>query len=1106
MSENRPMGPNDHAGKNLGRYLERCRRRLGWIARVRIAAAGAGAVAALTLALAAATAYLVPSQGWIVAARLVLYGACAATLVICLVRRIGTRRAAHRAERRIAAFDGRLITWLDASRRRRRPALLPQLAEGALGIAIDNPPRRAAPSWLFAPPLVVVAAAAAVLAWSFTGAPDNWRIPAERLWLGDLLADTRPRVIVEPGNTVVPRGSDVLVRARAHGFRAGDLRLNASFAGSGRWEGAAMMPSPRDGHHEFVLVAVNESVDYFIGTDGINSDRFRIDVADLPVVTKVELALEFPHWTRLETRTLDHGDVVGVEGTQVGVRVEASLPLEDARLVVNGVARDLDDGNGEFLIDAPGTWHVAVTHRGQAVRISDEFLIDLLHDRPPEVEFAFPGRDRSATAIEEVTLRFDAKDDFGIEALTLRYAVNGGAWAELGSERPLDAKSAEAGGKREFRSDHTILLEDLAVGEEKRPVRPGDVVSFHAIARDHRQSTKSALYFIDVRPFDKHYRDTGTSGDGGGSGGQEQELSRRQREILTATWNLMQERDTGARAGADLRDQVELVSILQQTLKDQVETLVARTQGRQLSHNDEVEPYVAELTNAAREMEIAAATLASHELDDAVRPEQRALQHLLTAEAGLRNVNVSMSRSSDGDSVSRSLSELFELETDPEVNRYEEPQAPGSGEGQEETAEEEWRRLTELARRQEELARQQERQASQTPLSRWQLERLQRELDALRDQLGGNQGQQQPRGQGQREQGEERRGQREPRGGLAGGTRSETGDAMEDLDRAREAIERSLANESASGEAAAGAFRQGADALRQGAGQLLRERRGTLTEGLRSAERRTEALVEDQQGILQQLQSLEQDALKASRQGRTFTYSEGRDFEADAATKRRMRRDLERIVGDVERLRQELAQSPEEDAGLPRLLDRALDDLADNRVAEQLSIAAEYFDIGRPLYIAGRERRVHDALERLRSRLANIADRLEDAEASPTAGVGVGVADVQALRRQLREAGAGGDPRALREIAQATARLAGELLGARNPLDFDRHRRDYRGLGADADNLERLYRLTLAELDQLEVALGKAEGAPIRAQELRDEGYDSEAVARYFRELSSNPD
>ena len=327
---------------------------------------------------------------------------------------------------------------------------------------------------------------------------------------------------------------------------------------------------------------------------------------------------------------------------------------------------------------------------------------------------------------------------------------------------------------------------------------------------------------------------------------------------------------------------------------------------------------------------------------------------------------------------------------------------------------------------------------------------------------------------------------------------------MEDLDRAREAIERSLANESAGGEAAAGAFRQGADALRQGARQLLRERRGTLTEGLRSAERRTEALVEDQQGILQQLQSLEQDALKASRQGRTFTYSEGRDFEADAATKRRMRRDLERIVGDIERLRQELAQSPEEDAGLPRLLDRALDDLADNRVAEQLSIAAEYFDIGRPLYIAGRERRVHDALERLRSRLANIADRLEDAEASPTAGVGV--ADVQALRRQLREAGAGGDPRALREIAQATARLAGELLGARNPLDFDRDRRDYRGLGADADNLERLYRLTLAELDQLEVALGKAEGAPIRAQELRDEGYDSEAVARYFRELSSNPD
>ena len=546
----------------IGHYLHRCRRRFAWIARLRIAATGLTTAAVLTIALAATAAYLVPSEGWIVAARILLYVVVAATVVACVVRRIGSGNAARRVERRVGAFDGGLITWLDARRRRRQPALLPQLAQTALAVANANPPRRAAPTWLLLPPLAVLAAVGLVLSLSFDAAPASWRLPAERLWLGDLFADTRPKIVVEPGDVVVPRGADVLVRARAHGFAAQTLAVNASFAGSGRWERAAMMPSSRDDYLEFVLVAVNEPVDYYVSVGGgpadgaasrFNSDRFRIDVADLPRVEGLEVTLDYPAWTRLEQRTQDHGDVTGVEGTKVGLRIEANLPLGDAHLVVNGEQHPLRDDIGDFTMEGPGTWHVAVTHRGSVVRISDEYLIDLIHDAPPEVEFTFPGRDRSASAIEEVALRFRAVDDFGIEALTLRYAVNGGEWNSLDGQPKA--------GDREASASYAIFLEDLAVREEGRPIRPGDIVAFHAVAQDHRQSTKSALYFVDVRPFERQYRDTGTSSDGNGNsgGGREQELSSRQREIVNATWNLIQERDTGARAGSDLRDQVDLV-------------------------------------------------------------------------------------------------------------------------------------------------------------------------------------------------------------------------------------------------------------------------------------------------------------------------------------------------------------------------------------------------------------------------------------------------------------------------------------------------------------------------------------------------------------------
>ena len=262
---------------------------------------------------------------------------------------------------------------------------------------------------------------------------------------------------------------------------------------------------------------------------------------------------------------------------------------------------------------------------------------------------------------------------------------------------------------------------------------------------------------------------------------------------------------------------------------------------------------------------------------------------------------------------------------------------------------------------------------------------------------------------------------------------------------------------------------------------------------------RSKALVAEQRRILQRLEEFKREVVEAYDQGRSQAYR-GADFDEEAETKRHMREEVERIAADVSNLRGQIAQSSNGDADLTRLLDRALDDLAYSRVADQLPMAADYFEMGRPLIIRSRERPVYDALNRLGNRLTRAVERFEGTDAnsaSPTT-----VADVQALRRRLTAVGAGGDPRTLREIAAAARDLAAEALGAEGLPDLAETRRSYRGLGASDANRERLYRLTLAELDQMEIALRKVDGTPVRAEE-REEGYDSEAVAEYFRQLST---
>ena len=1111
-------------GATVARYVADIRRRAGWLGRVRVLAIGAVATVVLAVVFALVASYVVPSPGQVLAARVVAYGLLLATAVALVAWRVKDDRAIGHAERRVAAFDGRLRTWFDACRRDRQPGLLTQLATQTAAIAAANPPPQALPRKLFGLPIAASLAAVAVFAAFLVLAPTHVRLPAERLWLGDSLAETRPRIAVEPGNAVVARGADVLLRAEAVGFQPGDLDVHARFAGGDQWEQVTMTPSGQ-GRHEFVLVAVMEDADYYVSGAGVRSDRFRIDVADLPRITDVALALRFPDWTRLPERRQQHGDVAALAGTSVAVTARADMPVDKAWLVKTAAdaglpdtggasaaaatALDLDeagtDATANFVVDGDASWHIAIEHAGQRVPISRTFLIEELADEPPTVEFVFPGRDRSVSAIEEVALRFRAHDDYGIEALSLHYAINGGAWTKLESEIAL--------GEPQANSDHVLSLETLRVSvptpdaaafeaaANERHMRPGDVISVYAEAHDHRQHTRSPLYFVDVRPFDKQYRQRADAGGGDGAGGG-LELSSRQREITVATWNLL-DRQGETEGGLGIEDQVDVLAILQGTLKDQVETLIARSEGRRLSADEEVSVFIAELESAAAAMAEAAEFLTARDLELAVAPEQRALQHLLTAEASLRDVDVTLSSRSDGDSVSQSLSEIANLELDTARNRYE--TLPSRSNEAAEDADDEWDRLTELARRQEALARQRERgEQQEQPLSRWQLEELKRELESLRERLARNASERQS---GQLQQ----QGQQD---GDAPSDRNSGSEATAGLDRAMADIERAMrqqqggASSSAQEQGVGGnamseqlsaeALRRSALALRQGADALRERRVDDLARDLQQAERDAGDLLAEHRRIGDQLETLQDDLLRAERAGQRYRSRDYGLYE-EAEAKRQMQQELTRLAADLSQLRDEVGAIPDARQAA-RQIDRALEDLVDSRINERLGVAAEYFEAGSPLYVLAQEAQVERTLAEFHERLGLAAAGLASVQAA--AGRELGVDDVQRLRRELLALGADGELSEIQGLSRQAQRLARQLELADSPEGLAEMRAEYRGLGAGSDNEERLYRMTLAELDALEIALMQPAGAQVRASPPRDRAYQSEAVARYFRRLS----
>src|SRR6185437_13537986 len=155
-----------------------------------------------------------------------------------------------------------------------------------------------------------------------------------------------------------------------------------------------------------------------------------------------------------------------------------------------------------------------------------------------------------------------------------------------------------------------------------------------------------------------------------------------------------------------------------------------------------------EMEAAAVAMGPAAQQLADQKWSVAVTEEQKALQHLLRAEATFRQIQVAFGARGGGGAVNsagRDLASLFDLELDTQKNQYESAQTPFNTSQHSSEIEDALRKLDELARRQSELAAQRHDDSQQSAEERWQQEMLRRKADELQqqiEQLARNSGQQ----------------------------------------------------------------------------------------------------------------------------------------------------------------------------------------------------------------------------------------------------------------------------------------------------------------------------------------------------------------------------
>ncbi len=746
---------------------------------------------------------------------------------------------------------------------------------------------------------------------------------------------------VEPGNAEVPKGGGVDISAVMNGFVSEEADLVFRSDSAGEWTRVPMSRDTAAGRFTTRLFDVVAKTEYFVEATGIRSPAFTLTVVDLPTIAGAHATVRFPAYTGLPSETIEPvGDLAVLKGSDVVLRATVTRPAKAAWLVIEGrapVPMTATTGgfSGAFRVTTDAFWRIDLDAPDGRRITGLQYTVDALDDAVPAVRFTAPGRDTKVSAIEELAATIEATDDFGVRRLALHVSINGGPEQVL----PLADSSLKA--LTSVSAVHTFFLEEWSL-------KPGDLVSYFAEATDGLgQSGKSDIYFLEIRPFDKNYREGEQGGGGGGGGGPQsaEGLSERQRQIVVGTYNLL--RDSVAESSS-FRENVTTLTIGEGRLREDVLELSNQMRQRRLVAVDSTFDQIAAALDTARiELQKAEELLGRQKPREALVPAQKALQHLQRAEAAYREVQVQRGQQGGGGAGGGSqreaedLADLFELETDKLKNQYESVQRD-QGQQAEQQLDETVERLRRLANRQQQ-----------------ENDRMQRAAEAMRNrqpQSGGGGG-----GQSQRQLAEEAEAAARQLERLA---RERKDPGMEDAARRlREAAEEMRRAASANPQGGAARGTEALDRLRTATGDLERARSATRQQEVRGLQERARELAERQQ------QTAEQATEPPSDPGQRAEWQKNLGTRKDG-----LARDVDRLEADAERLSRDAAREQPKAA---RKLAEAAEGLRANRVRDKLVFSKNLAQRGSPEYVQSFEQQITDNLKKTAEQLGQAAGALE---------------------------------------------------------------------------------------------------------------------------------
>ncbi len=247
------------------------------------------------------------------------------------------------------------------------------------------------------------------------------------------------------------------------------------------WRDLFMTRNETEIAYHTTIKNVTQAMEYYIAAKGTESAHYQIIVAREPIVSRFQLKFNYPKYTQLSQQVLEEnfGDVNALMGTEVEFQGECNKPLASGMLRFEespAVKLKVSGGNrlaGSFIVQRSERYHIELIDTdGVASSQPILYTINAIPDAVPKIEIVSPGRDVVLDESMVISLRIDAKDDYGVQAIRLVYRIEG--QNEKDTTVPL----------KTWNPPQTAVYVEFPWNMDGLGIFPGDVVSYHAEAID----------------------------------------------------------------------------------------------------------------------------------------------------------------------------------------------------------------------------------------------------------------------------------------------------------------------------------------------------------------------------------------------------------------------------------------------------------------------------------------------------------------------------------------------------------------------------------------------------------------------------------------------